>query len=73
MRHGAVFSQRWVERIHKAFRLVIFAFITVTRFAISYHGMYYASLSLDINMVNLAADGTRAYPEPHLDTPIERN
>ena len=59
-RLGAVFSQQLFLHNHKAFRLIIFVFVTVTRFATSYYGMYCISLCIYIHTVNLAADGSGA-------------
>jgi hypothetical protein len=39
-----VFSHQWLLHNHKAFRLIIFVFVTVTRFATSYYGMNYINL-----------------------------
>jgi len=46
--------------------------VTVTRVATSHYGMHYLHLSIYIHMDSLGADGTRAWLEKHLDTPIER-
>jgi hypothetical protein len=64
-RLGAAFSQQWFLHNYKAFRLIIFVFVT------SCYGIHYLSLSIYIHTVNLAADSTRAQLEEHLDTPIE--
>jgi len=59
-RLDAVFSHQWFIHNHKAFRLIIFIFVTVTRFATLWYGRHYVSLSLYRHRVKLAADGTRA-------------
>jgi len=72
VRLGAIFSQQWFLHNHKAFHHIIFVFVTVTRFATSKCGIHYVSLCIHIHTANLAADGSRAIVEEHLDTHIER-
>ena len=58
-RLGVVFSQQSFTHNHKAFRLIIFIFVT-RRFATSLYGMHHLNLSIYIHTVNLTTDGNRA-------------
>ena len=68
----AVLSEQWFVHNHKAFYLIILVFVTVTRFAASTYGMHYWSVSKYVHLVDLATDGSRAYSEEHMSTPIEK-